>query len=104
MQYKEGVMSEKSGNLRANMQILKIAEQSGTEPTYVVMETDVVIGKYNRANRSLSHFAENGIHFVVLLPFACYILPFATFVLTAIFCMGRVMHQTGYSKGYGKHG
>lgn len=104
MMYKESIMTMKSGNLRANMQILKLAEQKGAEPEYVVMETDGVIGQYNRANRSLEHFTENSIHFVLVLPLALYVQPFATFITTLVFCLGRVMHQTGYATGYGSHG
>jgi hypothetical protein len=104
MMYKDGVMTMKSGNLRANMQILKLAEQKGTEPDYVVLETEGVIGQYNRSNRSLGHFVENSVHFALLLPLAMYVQPFPTFITTAVFCLGRVFHQTGYSSGYGGHG
>jgi uncharacterized membrane protein YecN with MAPEG domain len=104
MMYKEGIMTGKSGNLRANMQILKLAEQKSADPDYVVLETDGVIGQYNRANRSLTHFIENSIHFVLLLPLSCFVQPFPTFLITLVFCLGRIMHQTGYSSGYGSHG
>jgi len=103
MMYKDGIMTMKSGNLRANMQILKLAEQKSAEPEYVVLETEGVIGQYNRANRSLTHFVENAMHFVLLLPLAMYVQPFPTFILTLVFCLGRVMHQTGYAVGYGSH-
>ena len=31
------------------------------------------------------------------------VFPFPTFVSTCIFAAGRVMHQIGYTKGYGSH-
>ena len=31
-------------------------------------------------------------------------VPRETFVCTWLFCVGRIMHQTGYTNGYGGHG
>ena len=62
-------------------------------------------GQYNRANRSLHHYIENALSFLICLPFAGFVYPAACFVLTCLFVLGRVLHQAGYTyKGYGGHG
>ena len=32
------------------------------------------------------------------------VFPFPTFVCTCVFGVGRILHQVGYSSGYGNHG
>ena len=104
MVYKGRVMRGKDGNLRANMQIFKLAGEDAPVNA-VVLNEEGDVGCYNRANRSLNHFVENagGMFMSVLLN--SYVFAFPAFVCTCIFAIGRVLHQTGYSKGgYGKHG
>jgi len=38
-----------------------------------------------------------------LLP-GSLVMPVPTFILTLLFFIGRVIHQTGYVNGYGSHG
>lgn len=99
MLYKNMVMRMNSGNLRANMMIYKAADSQG----YTVLETEGAIGSYNRANRSLTHFTENALPQVLCMLLAGQVFPFPTFVLTVVFAVGRILHQMGYSKGYGGH-
>jgi len=104
MLYKTMIMRFTSGNLRANMQVYK---QYGKDATagYVLLETKGPVGSYNRANRSLTHLVENSIPVAVMLVLAGGVYPFPTLVLTALFGVGRVMHQMGYASiGYGGHG
>ncbi|CAJ1450248.1 unnamed protein product, partial [Effrenium voratum] len=101
MLYKHMVMRLGSGNLRANMMIYK---EIGKEAPYVVLETKGAVGAYNRANRSLGHFTENGLAFVLCLVLAGVVFPQPCLMLTASFCLGRVVHQMGYATaGYGGH-
>ena len=58
MVFKERIMQNTSGNLRANMYIYATVESDGTNRT-VVLDSTVDVGMYNRANRSLHHFIEN---------------------------------------------
>lgn len=104
MLYKNMVMRQGSGNLRANMMIYKEAGSKADAP-YVVLEENGPVGAYNRANRSLTHFTETSGSIVICTLLAGYIFPFPTMVLTAIFTLGRILHQVGYSspKGYGAH-
>jgi len=104
MMYKTMVMRQGSGNLRANMMIFKEAGGKADAP-YVVLETEGPVGAYNRANRSLTHFTENSGSMVMCTLLAGYVFPFPTMVLTAVFVVGRILHQVGYSspKGYGAH-
>merc|ERR1712064_251269 len=98
------IMRAKSGNLRANMQIFKQLGASSDAP-YIVLETEGPIGSYNRANRSLTHFIENSIPTAIFVVLVGFVFPFPAMVLTAVFALGRVMHQMGYaSGGYGAHG
>jgi len=105
MMYKTMIMRQNSANLRANMMFYKEAGGKADSP-YVVLETEGPVGAYNRANRSLTHFTENSLSVFVCALLAGYIFPFPTMVLTAIFALGRILHQVGYSspKGYGAHG
>ena len=41
---------------------------------------------------------------VVGLPMAGLVFPFPTFASTVLWSAGRLMHQLGYSSGYGYHG
>jgi len=105
MFYKTMVMRFTSGNLRANMQIYKRAGKDANEDGYVVLETSGPVGSYNRANRSLTHFVENSIPMALFIPLCGAVFPFPTFLLTALFGFGRIMHQIGYASiGYGGHG
>ena len=62
------------------------------------------VGSYNRANRSLHHLLETSIPFLMSTVITFYLLPFPTFVLLLLFCVGRMMHQMGYAKGgWGGH-
>jgi len=94
------------GNIRANMQFYKVLQGTGGLQALplIGLEEDGIVGQYNRANRSLTHFNENiGIFLVGVFP-AGIILPLQTFILTIVFCLGRVVHQIGYASGYGSHG
>jgi hypothetical protein len=98
------IMGLKGGNLRANMQIYKPFDKDAS-CGYVVLETEGAIGKYNRANRSLTHMVENSIPMAVMLVLCGSVFPFPTLALTGLFGVGRVMHQVGYATvGYGGHG
>ena len=93
-----------AGNLRANPFIYKMATQDGDEGSVITLNVEGVIGSYNRGNRSLHHFLENSLPFVISLPIVGYIFPFATFILVSLFCIGRIAHQIGYAKGgWGGH-
>lgn len=103
MGYKEMILRRSSGNLRANMSFFKPLNET-TATTYIGLEDEGDVGKYNRANRSLAHFTENSIPFTGLMLLAGFAFPKATVALTGLFAAGRVMHQTGYSDGgYGSH-
>mmetsp|Transcript_57688 Transcript_57688/g.101012 ORF Transcript_57688/g.101012 Transcript_57688/m.101012 type:complete len:241 (+) Transcript_57688:62-784(+) len=102
MLYKSMVMRFGSGNLRANMMIYK--EAGKADAPYVVLDTEGPVGSYNRANRSLTHFIENSLPTILAIFLAGKLFPYWTFMLTAAFCAGRVLHQIGYSTiGYGAH-
>lgn len=97
--FKQQILPGK-GNVRANSQIYKTANSG----EIVVLEDSDTAGSYNRANRSLTHFTETGMPMVLNMALAGVIYPFPTMVCTAIYGLGRILHQTGYAKAYGKHG
>jgi len=103
MIWKERIMTGKSGNLRANMFVYKAIGDKAADNAIVLQDTGD-LGAYNRANRSLHHMVENFGLFVVALALAGPVFPFPVFVLTCMFAVGRVMHQVGYTTGYGGHG
>jgi len=88
------------GSLRSNPFIYRTNDGNGPP---IIFEDSGIIGKYNRSNRSLQHMVENIGPFLASLYFVGSIFPFPTFVLTCIFCVGRILHQVGYTEGYGKH-
>lgn len=93
------------GNIRANMAFFKVlgnGDQGPVQP-YIGYEDEGTVGEYNRANRSLSHFGEYMGSSIVCIAGAGVVLPRPTFVLTLIFVLGRIVHQIGYTKGYGSH-
>lgn len=101
--HKPYIMPGSAGNLRANMAIYKVNYQFEKAIPYVVMETEGEIGEYNRANRSMAHTIENmGGVLACIFP-AGYVFPLPTFICTLLFATGRVLHQVGYTKGYGSH-
>ena len=100
--YKEKVM--KGGNLRANQFLYRPTVGGDDQVSSVTLYEDGDKGKYNRANRSLYHFLENGFSFIVCLPGAFMVFPFPTFVCLALLCVGRITYQLGYSiKGFLYH-
>eukprot|EP00242_Pyramimonas_sp_CCMP2087_P003729 CAMPEP_0198212460 /NCGR_PEP_ID=MMETSP1445-20131203/26160_1 /TAXON_ID=36898 /ORGANISM="Pyramimonas sp., Strain CCMP2087" /LENGTH=219 /DNA_ID=CAMNT_0043886909 /DNA_START=132 /DNA_END=791 /DNA_ORIENTATION=+ len=101
MIWKSRVMKMKSGNLRANMSIFR----EYNSDKVVVLDDGPDTGRYNRANRSLTHLTENGMGLCVGMLLACFCFPFPTLVLICAFAVGRLSHQIGYSNyGYGAHG
>lgn len=106
--YKSGVMKRKSGNLRANMHVYKVLSSENEDESKaakVVLCEDGNEGKYNRANRSLTHMTETIAGQVITTLLAGVVYPTATLVCTIGWATGRIMHQCGYAeKGYGSHG
>eukprot|EP00670_Eutreptiella_braarudii_P003015 CAMPEP_0174300760 /NCGR_PEP_ID=MMETSP0809-20121228/58652_1 /TAXON_ID=73025 ORGANISM="Eutreptiella gymnastica-like, Strain CCMP1594" /NCGR_SAMPLE_ID=MMETSP0809 /ASSEMBLY_ACC=CAM_ASM_000658 /LENGTH=223 /DNA_ID=CAMNT_0015406393 /DNA_START=29 /DNA_END=700 /DNA_ORIENTATION=+ len=99
MVYKARLMQFDSGNLRANMYIYKTP---AGQP--VLLDEGPEVGKYNRANRSLTHFTEWAAAMCVAFLMVAYCFPVPAFVLTIVYALGRVLHQIGYAaKGYGGH-
>lgn len=91
------------GNIRANMYIFKQIGDSAPANA-VVLETEGDVGSYNRANRSLHHMVEN-FGLLLMATYMCgQVFPVAVLILVALFCVGRIVHQIGYTKGYGGHG
>ena len=87
-------------NVRSNPFIYQVVGKQ----TPVVFDNEGWAGAYNRANRSLHHMIENISAVLVNLILAGYVFPFPTFVCIGVFCLGRIVHQVGYTSGYGGHG
>ena len=100
MKYKKSM----KGNVRANPFIYKVIGENAPKNVSVVFEEDGDVGKYNRANRSVHHMIENFGGFVASLYAAGSVFPFPVFVLVCLFCVGRVLHQRGYTAKFGGHG
>uniref|UniRef100_A0A7S1BHP6 Uncharacterized protein n=1 Tax=Corethron hystrix TaxID=216773 RepID=A0A7S1BHP6_9STRA len=86
------------GNARADPTYYRT--ESG-EP--VVMETEGDLGRYNRANRSVHHMIENFGPFLLGIAVAGNVFPTIILYLACVYGVGRVLHQSGYSSGYGGH-
>ena len=103
MIFKSRVMRGKSGNLRANMYIFKLIGEQSSKPNAVVLDEDGDAGVYNRANRSMHHMVENSPALGCVLVLSGFVFPFPACVLACAFALGRVVHQVGYTSGYGAH-
>ena len=103
LNFKSKILSQKAGNLRANPIFYKNLAPGGND-SYVGMVEDGDVGSYNRANRSLHHFVENASALVAGFALSAFVFPIATFILVLIYAIGRIIHQYGYSYGYGNHG
>lgn len=69
---------------------------------YIGLETEGLVGEYNRANLAIAPRGMGNIgSFLVCLAGSGVVLPRATFMLSLVFVLGRLMHQVGYSKGNG---
>jgi hypothetical protein len=107
MTFKEKVMKgalrdEIGKNMRSNPFIYTTVGSKTKE--VVLFENDGLMCKYNRANRSLTHMIENFASVLAGLVLSGSVFPFPTFVCTCVFGVGRILHQVGYSSGYGNHG
>lgn len=88
------------GNLRSNQFFYQTKDD---KQTIVVFQEDGPIGKYNRSNRSLQHMVEfSGGFFAGIGPVG-WLFPKQTLGLIVFFSAGRILHQKGYSRGYGGH-
>ncbi|WP_339136670.1 MAG: MAPEG family protein [Candidatus Electrothrix sp. GW3-4] len=99
---KEKAMRSDAGDLRANMKIYKIVEDGPRKA--VVMNMDGLVGRYNRANRSMENFVENaapiGINAVLLSLF----FPVPVFLLLCVYAGARILHQVQYiNAGYSSY-
>ena len=103
MIYKARVMRSKSGNLRANMYLYKQVGKNSSDGA-IVLDDAGDAGVYNRANRSMHHMVENAPSLLVSLAAAGFVFPFAACVCACAWSAGRVVHQRGYTIGYGSHG
>jgi len=105
MVFKEKVMKgalrdEIGANMRSNPFIYTVVGAKNT----VLFDNEGVVGKYNRANRSLTHMIENFGSVLAGLMLAGSVFPFPVFLCSCTFALGRVLHQVGYTSGYGGHG
>jgi len=98
LKYKNGWAALDAGNARANPFIFK-----STDGKHVLLEDEGTIGKYNRTNRSVHHMIETYGCLVAGLYMSSQVFPLPTFVLTCLYCVGRLAHSVGYAKGYGGH-
>lgn len=97
--YKNGL----KGNIRSNPFFFETQEGEKGSRTMVLYQEDGTNGMYNRSNRSIQHMIENSGAFFAMIGPVGFVFPKQTCALVAFFCAGRVIHQKGYSKGYGKH-
>jgi len=104
-----------NGNLRSNPFIYKVVSidddpkgakivNSDDDAKDVIFDSEGNNGQYNRANRSVHHMIENFGAFIAGIVVVGGIFPFPVFALVCLFAVGRILHQMGYMRGYGKHG
>ena len=92
--------SHLKGNIRSNPFFFQTDD---TKKTMVLFQEDGTNGMYNRSNRSVQHMVENFGAFLASIGPVGYIFPKQTFGVVTVFSLGRILHQKGYTKGYGSH-
>lgn len=97
MVYKKGM----AGNIRSNPFFFETNGDDDEAPTMVLYKQDGPHGMYNRANRSVQHMIENTGGFFAAIGPVGYVFPKQTCAMVVVFCAARVLHQRGYSSGYG---
>ena len=97
--YKNGL----KGNVRSNPFFFETVEGEKGKKTMVLYQEEGTNGMYNRANRSIQHMVENSGAFFATIGPVGFVFPKQTCAIVALFCAGRIIHQKGYSKQYGKH-
>jgi len=97
--YKNGM----AGNIRSNPFFFETVGDDDEAPTMVIYKQDGPHGMYNRTNRSVQHMIENAGGFFAAIGPVGYVFPKQTCAMVVIFCAARVLHQRGYSSGYGGH-
>merc|ERR1719464_1900333 len=95
-----GYKDDLKGNVRSNPFFYETEDDS---KTLVLFKEEGREGMYNRSNRSVHHMVENFGGFLAAIGPVGYVFPKQTFAVTLIFSVGRILHQKGYSKGYGNH-
>lgn len=94
--YKSGL----KGNIRSNPFFYETHDGKKT-PVYYQEEGSK--GMYNRANRSIQHMVENFGAFLASIGPVGYVFPRQVLGVVVVFSLGRILHQKGYSGGYGRH-
>uniref|UniRef100_A0A0G4G5V4 Uncharacterized protein n=1 Tax=Chromera velia CCMP2878 TaxID=1169474 RepID=A0A0G4G5V4_9ALVE len=102
MVYKNKIMGSKAKNLRSNPYLYK-AIGDGAANNVIIFADGGDLGAYNRAQRSLHHMIENFAVILAGLFLVSQVFPFPVFVCTCVFGLGRILHQVGYTTGYGGH-
>merc|ERR1712227_1153440 len=94
--YKNGL----KGNIRSNPFFYQTADD---KKTMVLFQEDGPNGKYNRANRSVQHMIENSLAFMASIAPVGWLYPKQVSAIVCVFSVGRILHQKGYTSGYGGH-
>ncbi|EQC35204.1 hypothetical protein SDRG_07433 [Saprolegnia diclina VS20] len=102
MAHKGRIVLPFSGNLRVNPFYYKAVGKDAPENLIGLVE-DGAVGAYNRANRSLHHMIENNGAVLASIFLGARVFPYEVFVTIATYGLGRVLHQVGYTWGFGGH-
>ena len=85
-------ISPLASNTRANMYFYKHATTLQDESSAIKLWEEGDIGTYNRANRGVHNFMENGVSFLAALPLSLFTYTIPSMILVAIFCVGRITY------------
>lgn len=74
----------------------KKKSDDATAPTYVFLENDGPVGKFNRAQRATFHMDESGAFVVTSMLLAGFVMPKLVYILSACYFLGRVEFANAY--------
>lgn len=78
--------------------VYQVKGAEGSKLGYVLMENEGVLGKFNRAQRSVQNYNETFPQTVLYVLLAGFVYPKEIMVLVAIFSVSRVVSAVGYTQ------
>jgi len=93
-----GVARQESKVNVPDQQVYKVYTSSEKPLGYVLMESEGVLGRFNRAQRALQNNVEVAPAFLVNFLLAAYVFPFPAFVAATWYGLCRLVYAIGYTR------
>ena len=82
-----------------DQQVYQVKGAEGSKLGYVLLENEGVLGRFNRAQRSVQNFNENFPQTMLYILLAGFVYPKEVLVLSSVFAVSRYISAIGYTAG-----